>query len=118
MPTNTPTKDGLAHQLENLGLLGDVERRLAGELQRIAVLLLPCDQMRQHFVRGLAIADEIVVDEIDDGRMPALAAHGIELGDDLLRRLQPRLAAVEVGDVAELAEVRTARWRTAACSIR
>ena len=99
---------GLAHQREDVRLLGDVERRLAGELHRIAVLLLPFDEMRQHLARGLAVADEIVVDEIDHRRMTRLTAHGIELGDDLLRRLQPRLAAVEAGDVAELAAIGTA----------
>ena len=74
---------------------------------RIAVLLLPGDEMRQHLLGGLAVADEIVVDEIDHRRMPLLLAHGIELGDDLLRRLQPRLPAVETGNVAELAQVGT-----------
>ena len=37
----------LAHQLEDLRPLGDVERRLAGERQRITVALLPFDEMRQ-----------------------------------------------------------------------
>ena len=60
----------LAHQRQDFGLLGDIERGLAGKLQRIAVLLLPGDQMRQHLARGLAVADEIVVDEIDHRRMP------------------------------------------------
>ena len=53
------------------------------KLQGIAVLLLPFDQMRQHVLGGLAIADEIVVDEIDHRRMPLLPAHGVELGGDL-----------------------------------
>ncbi len=58
-------------------------------------------------LRGLAVADEIVVDEIDHRRMH-LAPHGVEFGGDLLRRLEPRLPAVEAGDVAELAQIRTA----------
>ena len=43
------------------------------------------------------VADEIVVDEIDRLRPRRLRQHGVELGDDLLGRLQPRLAAVEAG---------------------
>src|SRR5205807_6438626 len=69
---------------------------------------LPSEQMRQHILRGFAIADEIVVDEIDDRRMPFLLAHGIELGGDLGRRLEPWLPAVKVGNIAELAEIGTA----------
>ncbi len=103
-----PQERALPHELENFGLLGDVERRLAGELQGIAVLFLPGEEMRQHVLGGFAIADEIVIDEIDDRRMPLLLAHGIELGGDLGRRLQPRLSAVKVGNVAELAEIGTA----------
>jgi hypothetical protein len=72
------------------------------------VLPLPSEQVRQHVLRSLAIADEIVVDEIDDWRMPFLLAHGIELGRNLGRRLEPWLPAVEVGNIAELAEIRTA----------
>ena len=64
--------------------------------------LLPCDQMRQQIERGLAVADEIVVDEIDRPAQPAFEQL-VELGDDLLRDLQPRIAAIEAGDVAELA---------------
>ena len=94
---------GLAHQPQDLGLLGDVERRLAGELHGIEVLLLPGDEVRQHIARRLAVADEIVVDEIDDRRMAGLRAYGIELGTDLRRRLEPRLPAVEARDVAEFA---------------
>ena len=55
----------LSHQRQNFRLLGEIERRLAGEVQRMAAFLLPFDQMRQHFARRLAVADEIVVDEID-----------------------------------------------------
>ena len=84
MPTNTREELRLAHQFEDLGLLGDVERRLAGELQRVAVLLLPGDEVRKHVARGLAVADEVIVDEVNDRRMLLLPAHGVELGDDLL----------------------------------
>jgi hypothetical protein len=97
----------LAHQRENLRLLGDIECCLAGKLQRIAVLALPVDKLRQHFARRLAVADEIVVDEIYHRRMTGLRQHGVKLGDDLIRGLQPRLAAIKSGYVAELAAIRT-----------
>ena len=51
MPTNRLTKAASRISARISGLLGDVERRLAGELQRIAVLLLPSDEMRQHLAR-------------------------------------------------------------------
>src|SRR3954462_4265208 len=63
--------------------------------------------MWQQIQRGLAIADEIVVDEID-GASDAAFAQLVELGDDLLRRLQARIAAVKTGNVAEFALIRTA----------
>ena len=44
-------KDGderrLAHQRQHVGLLGDIERRLAGEIERITVALLPRDEVMQ-----------------------------------------------------------------------
>jgi hypothetical protein len=58
--------------------------------------------MRQQIERRLAVADEIVVDEIDRVGDAAFAQL-VEFGDDLLRRLQARIAAVEAGDVAEFA---------------
>ena len=63
--------------------------------------------MRQQLARGLAVGDEIVVDEIDRAERPA-RQHGVELGQDLLRLLEARLAAIERRDVAELAAVRAA----------
>jgi hypothetical protein len=54
----------LAHQRKDFSLLGEIERRLARKLQRVAMLALPVDQMRQYLSSCLAVADEIVVDEI------------------------------------------------------
>src|ERR1700679_2201475 len=52
--------------------------------------------------RGLAIADEIVVYEVD--RSPDAAfEHFVEFGGDLLRRFQTRIAAIKSRDIAELA---------------
>src|SRR5204862_6965594 len=69
---------------------------------------LPLDEMRQHLLGGFAIADEIVVDKVECRRRVRLRENEIQFGNDLPRRLHPRLAAVETGDVAELAEIRTA----------
>ena len=96
MPQKIGDEERLAHLLEDLGPLGDVERRLAGEPHDVAGSLLPLDQMRQQIERRLAVADEIVVDEIDRAGHSAFAQL-VEFGDDLLRRLQARIAAVEPG---------------------
>src|SRR5204863_8310508 len=50
----------------------------------------------------LFVADEIVVDKIDPAAMPKLIKP-VELGQHLFRGLDPRLAPVELDDVAELA---------------
>ena len=97
----------LAHQLEDFRRLGDVERRLARQQQRIAVALLPLDQVRQHLAHGALVGDEIVVDEIDRGRQSA-GHELVEFGAHLLGRLVSRDAAVERGDAAELALARAA----------
>ncbi len=63
--------------------------------------------MRQQIQRRLAVADEIVVDEIDRVGHSAFAQL-VEFGDDLLRRLETRIAAVQSRDVAEFALIGTA----------
>ncbi len=93
---------GVAHLREDFRTLGDVERRLAGELQGEAVALLPFDQVRQQLEHGTAVADEIVVDEIDRAQQPA-CQQLVELGGDLLRRLQAGVATIQRRDIAELA---------------
>ena len=101
-PTEDRVEGGLAHQGQDVGRAGDVERRLAGEVQRVAVPLLPGDEVRQQLLDGLPVADDVVVDEIDrpvDAELEQL----VELGADALRALQARHAAVEAGNVAELA---------------
>src|SRR5260370_7577254 len=58
--------------------------------------------MRQQVDRRLPVADEIVVDEIDGVGRSAFA-QPVELGDDLLRRLETRIAAIESRYIAEFA---------------
>ncbi len=58
--------------------------------------------MRQQVERGLAIADEIVIDEIDrtgDAAFQQL----VEFGGDLLRGFEARITAIKSGDIAEFA---------------
>ena len=94
----------LAHEREHALVRGDVQRRLAREAQRVAVAHLPLDQVRQEIERGLLVADEVVVHEVDAGG--AAGRDPVELGQHLLRRLEARVAPVERRDVAELARVR------------
>src|SRR3984957_3302306 len=104
-------ESGLAHHGEYLGLFGDIQRRLAGKGNRVAMSLLPRHQMRQHVPRRLTIADEVVVDKIQAGRMRFLRQNEIELADQLLRGFHPRLAPVQVGYIAKLAQVRASRGK-------
>ena len=100
-------EEGVPHLLEDLGPLGDVERRLAGEPRDVAGSLLPLDEMGQQVQRRLAVADEIVIDEIHRVGHSAFAQL-VEFGDNLLRRLEARIAAIEPRNVAEFALIGTA----------
>jgi hypothetical protein len=60
--------------------------------------------MWQEFPRRLLVADEVVVDKIDRGLDPGCEQR-VELGENLLRRLEARLTAVERRDVAEFAAI-------------
>src|ERR1700743_2583004 len=68
---------------------------------------LPRNQVRQHFPRCLAVADEVVVDEIQARRRRFLRQNKIQLANQLLRRLHARLPAIKVRDIAELAQIGT-----------
>src|SRR3984957_14825483 len=104
-PNEDREEAGLAHERENVDLLCDVQCRLAGELQRIAVPLLPIDQMRQQIARRFAVADEIVVDQINDRRMASLGHKGVEFGKKLFGRLESRLPPIQGRNVAEFAPI-------------
>ena len=62
-------------------------------------------KMRQQIARRFAVADEIVVDQIDHRRMVRLGDEGVEFGKKLLGRLEARLAAIEGRNVAKLAPI-------------
>ena len=55
----------------------------------------------------LAVADEVVVDEIDVAAIAGVIER-LQLGEDLVLRLGARHAAVQLDDVAELAGERAA----------
>jgi len=61
--------------------------------------------MRQQIERGLAVADEIVIDEIDRASNAAFEQF-VEFGGDLLGRFQARIAAIKSRDIAEFALIR------------
>src|SRR5258708_34829291 len=58
--------------------------------------------MRTQVELRLPVADEIVVGEIDGVGRSAFA-QPVELGDDLLRRLETRIAAIETRYIPEFA---------------
>src|SRR6185437_2221082 len=97
---------GLAHPRQDFRTLGDVQRGLAGKAQDETRLLLPLDQMWQQVECRLAVADEIIVDEIDRAADAAFEQL-VELGGDLLRRLQARITAIKPRYVAKFALVGT-----------
>ena len=82
----------LAHQLQQLVVLRDVERHLGHELDRIAVLLLPLGQRVQQLLGFLLVADEVVVDDEDVAQAePVDLLHlGHHLGDRLGARARGR----------------------------
>ena len=72
MPTKTAMKLASDHQLHQLGVIGQVDRRLGEKRQRIAVPLLPGDHVAQHGLDGLLVADQVVIDDEDDRACPDL----------------------------------------------
>ena len=82
-PAEDRVERGLAHHRQHVRRTGDVEGRLAGEGDRVAVLLLPRDQVRQQLLDRLAVADDVVVDEVH-GAGDAVRQQLVEFGGDLL----------------------------------
>ena len=97
----------LVHQPQQFVVVGEIERGLGGELERIIVRFEPRLEVRQECLHRLLVADQIVVDEID---MAAIAerVERIEFRQHLRRGLGARHPAVELDDVAEFAGERTA----------
>src|SRR5262249_12819796 len=101
-----PAEIRVAKELEEIGMLREIERSLGAERQTPAVGPLIFAEKAQKLARLGQVADEIVVDEERAAR--AVSADGIQLAPDLLQALDPWLAPEHDDDVAELAAERTA----------
>ena len=97
---------GLDHGIHQLAHAGEIDARLRVQSERIPPGLLPLGDHRQQLHRLALVADEVVVDQ-EDRAPPPQPVQGVELLDDLVRRLGPGHLAVELDDVAELAVERT-----------
>jgi hypothetical protein len=98
---------GFPQELEQLVIVCDIERCLRRKFERIAARVEPPGQLRQKLLQCLLVADEIVIDELDDAA-PSDAVEYVQLGQHLIIGLGPRNASVELDDVAEFASKRTA----------
>ena len=75
---------GLVHQPQQLGIVGEIDRGLGRELERIVVRLEPGRQLGQEGLHGLLVADEVVVDEVDVAAIAELVER-VEFGQHLRR---------------------------------
>ena len=92
-----------AHEGEHPLVLREIQRRLAGEAQRVAPAGLPLDEVREQLEHGLLVADEVVVHEVD--RQHAGLHQPVELGEDLRGPFHAWVPAVELRDIAEVTRV-------------
>jgi hypothetical protein len=90
----------------SLLVLGEIERGLGEKRQRIGAFLLPPDDVAEHRLDRLLVADQIIVNDKDNSQ-PGVP-EGVKLGQDLLTRLEARPPAEGHDDVAELASERAA----------
>ncbi len=90
------------HEIEQLRVIGEIERRLGRELERITSFPLPDDQLGQELLERALVADKVVVDEVD---MAAIAevVERLQLAQHLGIALRARHPAEQFDDVAELA---------------
>ena len=98
---------GFDHQLQQLGIVGEVDRPIGEERHLCAGIPPPADYLTQQAFHLATVADEVVVDD-ERGSVPAHQPQGVELGDQLLRGFQPGHAAVQRDDVAKFAVERAA----------
>ena len=69
---------GVGHELHELVVFGEIDRGLGRERQRIAMRLLPGDDLAKHRLDGFLVADQIVVD--DEHGVLARGPQRLELG--------------------------------------
>ena len=85
---------GLDHQLHQLGVVGQVDRGLGEEGQRIALPLLPGDHLAEHLLDRLLVADQVVVDDEDDSHGPSCriaSSSAITWAPVLIRGRRPKV---------------------------
>ena len=82
MPMKVAMKLACDHQVHQLRIVGQIDRRLGEERQIEVVALLPGDHVAEHFLDRLLVADQVVVD--DEDQVDARCVDRVELGDDLL----------------------------------
>ena len=107
MPMKTPMKLACVQEPEQFPVVGQIERRLGGELERIVVLFEPNLQLGQERLDRLLIADEVIVDEIDVAAV-AETIQRLQLVQHLRIGLGAGHAPVKLDNVAELAGERAA----------
>jgi hypothetical protein len=92
----------LGEELEEVGVIGDVDRSLGAEGEGAGVFL-PLDEGGEEFgFEVVFVADEVIVDK-KDGTIPAELAEAVEFGGDLGDGFEAWAMAEEGGDVAEIA---------------
>jgi hypothetical protein len=101
-----PAEVGRPEQLEQLRVLGQVDRGLRSELEPIPVLALVRGQEPQQLLGGGFVADEVVIHEEDAA--DALLPQRVQFPSDLRGRFGARLPPEHDDDVAELAAERAA----------
>ena len=101
-------KSRLGHQVQQSRVVGEVERRLGPECERIVPCLRPPDDQRENFLLQLnPVANKIVIDKKHVAAPPA-PVQGVQLHDHLRRGFRAGQTSVENCDVAELTVVRAA----------
>ena len=107
MPTKTAADIGLDHQLHQLLVVGEIDRGLGDEHERIAVAP-SARSMTWRRTSLIAFLLPIRLSSTMKTIRQLAGAQGFELGDDLAAGLEARAPAEDHDDVAELAGERAA----------
>ncbi len=91
------------HETQQRVIVGQIDRGLGRELERIAVPLLPRDQFGQQLLHIPFVADKVVVDDIDQSAITQ-GVDRVQFTQQLCRRLQTWHATKELDNVAEFAQ--------------
>ena len=105
-PDEHAAEIGPVHQVQQFGIVGQIDAGLGRQAERIVVLLHPGNELFQQRLGLLLVADEVVVH--DERRVKTGPTHVVQFGHQLLGLLHARTPAVDHDDVAELALERAA----------